>query len=157
MSGYAPTPAPPAPYELVRALVTLLAADATISARLGGANVFAQRQPAPPDRPARLAVLRVPVVPGGLREGLARNQRVPLQLMVETKPGTTPDVEGLHAAVHARAHALLAGANPDLTHGEVGVRVQRTAAPAAVGYDADDEAFYSTAEYAAVLSPLQPA
>lgn len=159
MSAYDALPTPPAPYELVRALVAVLSADAEFTASLGGANVYAQRQPTPKERPARLAVLRVALPPGGLRESDSRAVRVPLQLMTETKPGATPDVDGLHAALHARALFLLAGqGGPDkpleLAHGAVvSEPVKRVAAPAAVAYDADDEADYATAEYRAVLEP----
>lgn len=156
MSGYATTPPPPEPFEAVRALVAVLNADAALLTpqRLGGPHVFAQRQPAPPDRPARLAVLRVPMRPGGIAEGFGRILDVPLQLMVETEPGTTDDLEGLHAAIHQRAHALLAGTAPALAHGAFAVRVQRVSAPGAVYYDADDGADYSVAGYTATLRPL---
>ncbi|HYG68886.1 MAG TPA: hypothetical protein VD838_14560 [Anaeromyxobacteraceae bacterium] len=157
MSGYATTPKPPEPYEATRALVALLNADAEMQARLGGQHVYAQRQPATAGRPARFAVLRVPMAPGGVAEGFSRLLTVPLQLMVETAPGTTPDAEGLHAAAHQRAFALLSGAAPELAHGAFAVRVQRTASPGAVFYDADDEADYSTATYSATLRPLTPA
>lgn len=160
MAGYAPTPSPVAPHELVRALVALLKADPTLisAGRLGGPHVYAQRQPEPGQRPARFLVVRVAQVPGGLGEGPARAVRVPLQVMAETAPGTTDDVEGLHAALHARAHAVIVGAGSPakpltLAHARVGEPVQRRGAPGAVGYDVDDEADYSTARFDAVLLP----
>lgn len=160
MAGFDAIPLPPAPHEAVRALVALLNADAELQTaqRLGGASrAYAQRQPEPDARPARFVLVRVPVLPSGLPEGTTRAVRLPLQVMVETRPdaagGYTDDVDGLHAAVHHRIHALLAGAAPELGHGRIAEPVEREGAPSAVAYDAADRAHYSTAEYACTLAP----
>lgn len=159
MAGFDSTPLPPAPHEVVRALVALLNADAELQTpqRLDGADgvpfVYAQRQPEPAARPERFAVVRVPLPPLGIPEGTTRAVRLPLQVMVETARGASDDVDGLHAAVHARVHALLSGAAPELDHGRLAEPVERVAAPSAVAYDAADEAHYSTAEYVCTLAP----
>lgn len=157
MSGYSPTPAPPRAYELVRACMGRLDSDAELQNALGSpegtARVYAQRQPGPGERPARLVVIRIPRRPGGLAEGLSRIVRVPLQVMVETAAGDVADLERFHAAVQERVHTLLVGYTPVLDNAHVSLPVERTSAHGAVFYDAVDEADYSTADYQAVLSP----
>lgn len=158
MSGYSPNPAPPRAFELVRACVDRLSADAELQTALGGEvgnapRVYAQRQPDPSERPARLVVIRVPRRPGGLREGVARAVRVPMQVMVETAAGGVVDLERFHSALHHRVHTLLAGFAPALEHAVVGVPVNRRSQPGAVFFDVADDADYSTADYDAVLIP----
>lgn len=148
-------PAPPAPHEAVRAASDRLKADGALAGvtRLGGAHVYRQREPLPGREPARYLVVRIPQMPGGLAEGHARAVVVPVQVTTFTKAGTTGDVDGLHAAIHDRVHALLAGFSPALPHGMVGVPFQRRGAPGAVAFDPAIDAHYASALYHVTLNP----
>lgn len=138
-------------YEAIETVASRLRLDSPLEGGLGGAGrIYAHR--VPHDKADRYLVVREPVIPGGRPEGFTRVDALPIQIMAECHEGH-PNPDWWLSAIHARVYEVLTGLRLALDHGETLLPLVRRSRPSGAAYDADDHAYYSSAEYRTSLGP----
>lgn len=147
---YDDTISPPQGYEVVEAAADLLRLDSALESGLGGAGrIYAHRAPA--EKPDRYLVVREPVRPMG-PEHFTRLDALPVQIMAECSE-SHPNPAWWLSAIHTRIYEVLTGKRLAVAKSDVLLPVKRETRPSAPAYDADDHAYYSSAEYRTTLGP----
>lgn len=142
--------APPQGYEVIDAFAAKLREDAALESGLGGAGrIYAHRSPA--SKPDRYVVVREPVIPG-TREHFTRLRTLPIQVMAECRE-SHPNPDWWLSAIHTRIYEIMSGEDLPLLRSEMLLPVKRETVPSGTAYDADDHAYYSSAEYRTTLGP----
>lgn len=143
---------PPQTYEAVERIAERLRSDATLDSGLGGAGrIFVHRAPA--EKPDRYIVIREPVIPGGRPEHFTRVDAAPVQVMAECSENH-PNPAWWLSAVHTRIYEVLSGRRLAIESGRVMLPIKRAVRPSGAAYDADDHAYYASAEYRVTLGPI---
>lgn len=151
---YKTTPAPAQTFEVVPAVVTLLRADATLVAAIGGSSLIYSRR-ITNDKTGnnwKLILVREPVRPSVV-EASHRYQNFIFDVMIEVHE-TVPNADQFLQKAHADVFALLVGQSISLTKGEVALPIERRSVPTSTEYDPMDHSYFSTAQYNLVIKPI---
>lgn len=153
MSYYTTANPPAQAFEAIEAIRDLIAADATLTAAIGGAGyVYEHRVSEPPGGQWKRVVVRQPVFGEGSRVNVSRTQGVRIDVMVEVQEQVEkPDT--FLAQAHELIFAAIVGQTLTLTRGAQIGHVQPYQTATAAAYDEGDHSFYSTAGYIVAMMP----
>lgn len=136
--------------ELITAIVTLLKADLDLVLELGGRNVYSHETPEDKPPSGKWIVVRELVQNGPVPETLSGEVRPRIQVMAEVvKEHSREDLEDIHDDVDR----ILVNATLSLTNSRKMGELRRTMRPVPA-FDADDDSYYSTAEFQVGLIPV---
>lgn len=161
---YNPAVLPPESAELPGALAALLRAPSAALQGLmpGGVAVYESDESVPGEAaevsgtPWLRVVVREPVNPYGSALGPSLARVAPVELVAEASadgPEGWPPRK-MVAAAHAAAYADLVGQRLDLDYAHAAGEVFCSHSPPTAAYDADVRAYYATAVYRLLLTPL---
>lgn len=163
---YNPAVLPPESAELPGALAALLRASATLQGLMpGGVAVYESDESVPGEAaevsgtPWLRLVVREPVNPYGspLGPSLARNAPVEVVAEASADGPTGWPPRKMVSAAHSAAYAALVGQRLDLDYAHAAGEVFCAHSPSTAAYDADARAYYATAVFRLLLTPLADA